>query len=1152
MSLSGFTPEFQALLRQAGVTLEFQSGMNQGLSSARWGRYTDKDLDQNSPFFKLRKQGIDVSGISTTLTSPSVIAGIESKKRGIVSADVQKLYDSILKLRGEEAARGAPDTSPKKGWFQKSLDIISRPGRAVTTGMFKGNEGIEEAQAQGKSFSGWRGFDEFLSGAKAGFTGKETKTGTDILREQVGVKNKGLLFAGGLGIDIAADPLSYVGFGIGKKAVEQGAKIAATKKAAEETVQKLAAGPGIKTSLKQLPTAEKLAEELGIPVGSKVLTPTLKTGLLKQGVTTIDQIGTHLGAQAAKVAQESLATDLARVGMSANKAKTLATRWLNPRFATLPQTLAQRQPWIDLMKATPGLKAVNTIDKTRDVLYAEAKQSATKQLTEILNANLEQQVKRNIRIKSLGLSANLAPIPDTAVKALNAVAKVNPIQPVVKAFNHTFNTGSKFDQELTITNSRAAGKAEQRINIGQRELVTAFKGVGKEDRKKWMNAFTGAPGLANGVLKLGDGSDATDFITSKLAHLGGYIDWRADGSGILSLSRINAYLPKAYKIDTASKVQYSGNPVVNFKKLFMSDPEHFKNIDPQNLLYHLHIGVEKALARDQTMKAIASFGIPLKAAETTRDPVTGQLVREGSAAAKELVNKHGYGPIITKSSRSVATDVDPSYHRYLKDLVFHPDVKHGLLQMVNIIDNYKHAEGFARFYDKALGYFKKAVTLPSPTYHIRNSIGDLFTSYLDGVTGIRGSASYAQAAKVMRSLNPISKEQRINDILTAPVDKTTGNVQNPLEEIAKLLQSTGESSLSGRLVMKKATRWKDVPGQHISAEQIWAAYNHSGLKRGFVATDLEHELKGNPNLPLQLVHGSMQKILDLSQSREDYFRLAHFIDRLKRSKAPSFEEAAKDAAYYVKKFHFDYGDVTETERLVFARAMPFYKFTRFATPLMVQMFFANPGKILNAQKLLNNVSFAQGYTADSGDFLPSADAILPDYMRDLAMLPFMSSGPNTTYFNPGLPSTQIFSQTLGGESNSIGGTAKSILQSLAQSSTPFATTPAELYYGKRVLGGGEIPVADKSGSYFPYLASKTPLTNTAFNKVPGDNGLSSLLSFLSGLGLATNTPGKQKGQLYNERDKILRNRQKTGYKKPKKPSYQQALLITSNPYTSGG
>lgn len=1153
--LTGFTPEFAALLRAAGVTLDFASGFNKGLNT-KWGTFTEKDLDQNAPYLKLLHSGIKPGYTLNSIDTKQAIEEVV-KKKGFITPEVQKLYDSVNKQQAQEIARGAETTTPKKGFFHKTLDIISRPGKAITTGLFESNE---ERKRKGETGfgQGWDTFDEFFSGAKKGFLGRESKTGSDILKQH-GVDNKVGLAVGGFATDVATDPLSYIGLGIGKRALQVGSKAIKTENVAKDFADTIAKGP--KVNALNAPLAPDLAKALGIDAtkSSKLLTPTAKANILAKGTETIDATSSHLGAQAAKIAQENLATNLVKVGMGANKAKTSAARWLNPRTSNAvlagsankihQAELASRASWLKLMENSPQVSNLVRLDKSRAVIYQEAKDTTAKQMSEILNANLQQQVKRSLMLKGFGLEAKVADIPEAIGKSLDAVAKVNPINTTMKLFNKTFNTGSRFDRALTTTKARAAGKAEQRIGIAQRSLVSAFRGVNKDQRKAWTKAFVGSPGLGKNVLKLHDGTDAADYIHDVMNHLGNYIDWTGNGSGILSLRRINAYLPKEYKLNSFKAVGYGGNNVVNFKKLFLSEKDHFSNIDPQNFLYHMHIATEKAIARDQTMKAIAEFGIPKVANILTHDQATGKLIREGSAAARELVNNHGYAPILGKTTRESFKEVDPSFDRYLKDLVFHPEIKKGLTTFINAIDNYKGTSDLMRFYDKAMGYFKKSVTLPSPTYHIRNSIGDVFTSYLDDVQGLRGAASYTQAAKVMKALNPISKDQQISNILNA-APTASGDLINPMKEIANILSASGKTSLSGRVVMKKSPKWNDVPGSHLSAEQIWAAYNHMGLKRGFVATDLEHELKGNPNLPLQLVHGATQKILDFSQNREDYFRLAHFIDRLKRSKASTFEGAAEEAAQAVKKYHFDYSDVTPTERAVFGRLMPFYKFTRFATPLMLQTFAANPSKILNAQRLLNNISTASGYSNDTGDFLPSADQILPEYFQDLMMLPLFDDNGSTAYFNPGLPSTSIFNQTLGGSANTPGGVVKGILGQAAQTVTPAITTPAELYFGKRVLGGGDVPVESKGGSYLPYLFSKTPLTNTAFNKGPGDNGLASILSFLSGLGISVNTPGKQTGELYRQRDEIVRNRQKSGYKVPKsgKPAFYESKVTESKGY----
>ena len=1124
----GFTPDFQRILTSMGIDFNaMRTSMDQQSSSIQtsW----DPKIDLQAPYFRLKRSGIETEG--HFISDPRTIAKVQSrKKQGLINADVQKLYDQVLKMREVEAARGAPPTAPKQAWWQKALDIISRPGRGVTTGMFYGNKGVEEAEKAGRSFAGFRGFDEFTEGFKKGFTGKEHKTGTDILREQVGVKNKAALFAGGLAIDIFADPLSYVGFGVGKKLVQEGSKKVAARKVAEDF-----ATPAFDVS--------KIEKILGSDI-TKTLSPTAKAKITRSGVIDIGKLTTVLGSQASKAAQLGIADDLTKLGFDTADALKSAKKWLNPKYADDVGVQNEKNLFGDLIKTLPGLQSAKHLDTTFAKVFSETKDTATKQLTEVLNANMEQQVKRTLEVKALGIEAPIAPIPQVTIKALSVVAKTPILDKAIIGFNKTFNTGSRFDHDLYVTKSRAAGKAEQRINMGQQMLVRTFQGISKERRVGWMRSLVTNPNnYGRGVLRTADDKDMGDFAYETFGHLGTFIDWTGKGAGIVSLQKLNSYLPHKYQFDTSvlQTQKQIFNPAQNkgaqnFLNLLAYHKEHFASVDPQDLLYHLHIGIEKSLAREQFMRAIADLGVPVKANHLTTDPVLKDSIKQGSGAVSKLISEHGYGPIITKSTRELEREVDPSWARHLKDRVFHPDVKAGLIPMLRMMEDEKSVEGISRFYDRALSYFKKAVTLPMPSYHIRNSFGDLLTSYTDGVQGARGLASYAQASKVMRFINPLSKNDEIQKILTAPVTPA-GQIEDPLQQIAKLLQG-GRTSVSGNLVMKKNPKWKDIPGKYVSAEQFMAAYQHMGLKRGFVSSDLERELRGNPNLAMKALHLPMDQVVKLSQQREDYFRMAHFIDRIKRSRAATFEEAAQEAAYYVKKFHFDYTDVTPTERAYFSRAIPFYKFQRFATPLMLQMFFANPGKLLNAQKVMNNMAYAQGYTNDGG-LLPTADMIMPEYMRDAMMIPLFNDKGSTVYFGSGvLPSTSIFSQTLGLESSNPRGVAGSMGQNIMQNLTPAAQIPFEGYFGKRVFGKGKIPVQTKEGSYLPYIMSKTPISNFGYQVGQGEGGpdITRILNIASGLGLSANTPARQKSELYRERDIITRQRQQSGYKAPKKTS----------------
>lgn len=83
---------------------------------------------------------------------------------------------------------------------------------------------------------------------------------------------------------------------------------------------------------------------------------------------------------------------------------------------------------------------------------------------------------------------------------------------------------------------------------------------------------------------------------------------------------------------------------------------------------------------------------------------------------------------------------------------------------------------------------------------------------------------------------------------------------------------------------------------------------------------------------------------------ENTHRAALFIDRVSKGMAP--EEAAKA----VKKFHFDYSELTDFERGVARRFIPFYSWMRNNVPLQLEMLFKAPIKYRNVAKLKDAVS----------------------------------------------------------------------------------------------------------------------------------------------------------------------------------------------------
>ena len=82
---------------------------------------------------------------------------------------------------------------------------------------------------------------------------------------------------------------------------------------------------------------------------------------------------------------------------------------------------------------------------------------------------------------------------------------------------------------------------------------------------------------------------------------------------------------------------------------------------------------------------------------------------------------------------------------------------------------------------------------------------------------------------------------------------------------------------------------------------------------------------------------------------ENNSKIAHFI--AKRESGLSNTEAAKS----VRKYLFDYGDLTDFERKTMRTILPFYTWMRKNMPLQVQAMFEDPGRYAKIPKFFLNL-----------------------------------------------------------------------------------------------------------------------------------------------------------------------------------------------------
>lgn len=272
----------------------------------------------------------------------------------------------------------------------------------------------------------------------------------------------------------------------------------------------------------------------------------------------------------------------------------------------------------------------------------------------------------------------------------------------------------------------------------------------------------------------------------------------------------------------------------------------------------------------------------------------------------------------------------------------HPDIAPEISEYAKMTVAPEAVGSFAKTMDAWNRLWKSYATVPIITgtgFHTKNTIGNMFNNHLAGV----GSYAYSEAGQIQKD---IWQAKRAHPDLTVPEALAANGVD--ADRIAKV-----ELALENQ-VLEEGFFNTDLRGK---AEL--AIEGKRGKGQRFAA-------KFNPKNPEQM--WGVPTGRKLGEHIEDNARLAHFISKLDET------GNAAQAAASVRKYLFDYGDLTPFERKVMKRIHAFYTFTRKNTPLQFEELVRNPAAV---NRMSNLEQFVLG--GEEGD----AGKDVPSFMGDI-------------------------------------------------------------------------------------------------------------------------------------------------------------------------
>ncbi len=537
----------------------------------------------------------------------------------------------------------------------------------------------------------------------------------------------------------------------------------------------------------------------------------------------------------------------------------------------------------------------------------------------------------------------------------------------------------------------------------------------------------------------------------------------------------------------------------------------FANVEkPLEFMYNLETAVEQVMAKYAFMDEIAArWGSNIRSAEFST-PIKFDV---GTSAIRPQKYADGVTKV-TKTGKEIKARERAAIVTRLDGLYFPKEIAPQIYKALSSWDQiYDPQSDLVKLFDKVTRFWKSGVTIYAPSHHIRNLIGDVFLSWMAGVNSPR---SYTKAGRIL-----YSQKKRYKD----------------LESVEQLV---GKNAVSVALTKPGDVITHTRYGKPLTAEQIYiGAHNNGVLPDINVIEDLfgDSLFKGRLGKPLG---GRVGKaVRGVAENREHFTRLAHFVNYIEKSPEKDIAKLFKDAAKEVRKWHPDGSDLTDFERNVLRRIMPFYSWTRKAMPLMVESAITRPGRIVAPDKFAQALQGMMGIDAPSRDDPFPYDQLFPDWIKEKGIGPIAAHGmggipgfiaslsrstpgytgepSGYTVVNPSNPFIDMVAQFAGM------GNPSDPLKGVGQLAHPAFKIPFELIQGRTL---NDVPIEPGR-----YLAENTPLlsmlervTNvglgglTKRGQEEGFGNAEALLNLITALGIQGTGPYIKTAE-FQERDR---------------------------------
>jgi hypothetical protein len=373
------------------------------------------------------------------------------------------------------------------------------------------------------------------------------------------------------------------------------------------------------------------------------------------------------------------------------------------------------------------------------------------------------------------------------------------------------------------------------------------------------------------------------------------------------------------------------------------------------------------------------------------------------------------------------------------------------------------SNALVRQWDTIMHSYKAGLTIWHVGHHVRNMVGDTWFSHMAGVTT---PSPYYKALSAMA---------------------TRASHYDGFDSIAAL-NNAYKVDAGGQVPKTILTIFHGGKEYHLTPSQVYTMAFDRGLLHDYSmiedlnfghlnqSSTVSNALKKVSPLRLIGAEGKAHSFAaKVSEHREHYVRLAHFIDYMGKNNhivGPDFEsamqQATSKAADVVRKWHPDGTDMTPFERNKLRRAFTFYSWIRKAIPLVVESAVMRPGRFMVYPKAMHNLAASQGIqTNGMGNPFPT-DQLFPEYISDSVQGPQWGGPGSYAGIKPGVPGPDVLDQYLSSPMKT--------LQTIMGSTNPAIKIPYEVATGHETSGATMPGAAQYIDQQLPYGSVLDALT----------------------------------------------------------------------------